>query len=277
MTIAIGYQPHLESKPASSSFYLAMRVLPATKREAMFSVYAFCRAVDDVADSDMDPERRLSVLARWRSEIDQLYTHDRHPRLESLQDAIVGFGLEHSDFLAIIDGMEMDVRGELWAPDWARLDLYCDRVASAVGRLSVRIFGLNEDHGLPLAHHLGRALQLTNILRDLDEDASLSRLYLPREAMVSARIRSPFGDVLNDPRLSEACQEVARRALDHFEAADAVMEQCPRSLVRTPLIMATVYRSILDQLLARGWQPPRAKISTSRMRAIAAILRYGLF
>jgi len=277
MTIAVGYQPHLGNSPNNSSFYLALRVLPAAKREAMYSVYAFCRAVDDVADSDTDPERRLTVLTRWRAEIDHLYGRERHSRLETLRNAIVHFGLERRDFLAIIDGMEMDVRGELWAPDWPQLELYCDRVASAVGRLSVRIFGLDDDHGLPLAHHLGRALQLTNILRDLDEDASLGRLYLPREALEAASIRSPYADALDHPCLDDACQLVAQRALHHFEAADAVMERCPRSLVRTPLIMATVYRSILAQLLARGWQPPRTRISTSRVRAIAAVLRYGLF
>ena len=124
MTLAVSYQPHLESTPTTSSFYLALRVLPAEKREAMYSVYAFCRAVDDVADSNMDPERRLSVLARWRSEIDLLYTRERRPRFQGLQDAIRHFNLERRDFRAIIDGMEMDVRGELWAPDWARLDLY---------------------------------------------------------------------------------------------------------------------------------------------------------
>src|SRR5690606_12055584 len=145
MTIAVGYQPHLGNSPNNSSFYLALRVLPAAKREAMYSVYAFCRAVDDVADSDTDPERRLTVLARWREEIDHLYGRERHSRLETLRNAIVRFGLERRDFLAIIDGMEMDVRGELWAPDWPQLELYCDRVASAVGRLSVRIFGLDDD------------------------------------------------------------------------------------------------------------------------------------
>ena len=277
MTLAVSYQPHLEGTPASSSFYLALRVLPAAKREAIYAVYAFCRAVDDVADSDMDSARRLAVLERWRAEIDAIYARGRHPHLDGLRDAIVRFGLERRDFLAVIDGMEMDVRGELWAPDWRRLDLYCDRVASAVGRLSVRIFGVDDDQGLPLAHHLGRALQLTNILRDLDEDASFGRLYLPREALAVVGMQSPFLDALEHPRLSDACRKVARHALDHFSAAEAVMENCPRTLVRTPLIMSTVYRSILDQLLDRGWQPPRAHISTSRLRAIAALLRYGLF
>ena len=135
-------------------------------------------------------EGRRAQLAQWRADIDAVYRGAAPPALAGLAEAVRGFGLQREDFIAIIDGMEMDVIADIRAPDRATLDLYCDRVACAVGRLSVRVFGMEHDAGIALAHHLGRALQLTNILRDLDEDASLGRLYLPREALQAAGITS---------------------------------------------------------------------------------------
>ncbi len=131
----------------------------------------------------------------------------RRRSLRALARTAHDFSLRKEDFLAVIDGMDMDAAADIRAPDWATLDLYCDRVASAVGRLSVRVFGMNELDGIALAHHLGRALQLTNILRDVDEDAEIGRLYLPREALRDAGIISadPM-TVLTNPMLGEACR-----------------------------------------------------------------------
>src|SRR5207244_6497315 len=131
---------------------------------------------------------RLAALQGLRDDIDALYQGRPPARLKDYAASVKKFGLKREDFLAIIDGMEMDVPQDIRAPDFATLDLYCDRVASAVGRLSVRVFGLPEADGIALAHHLGRALQLTNILRDIDEDAALGRLYLPRESLLLAGI-----------------------------------------------------------------------------------------
>ena len=153
---------------SGSSFYAAMRILPRRQREAMFQIYSFCRQVDDIADSDGPRPERLAALQQWRDDIDALYHSHPPPRLQDYAASVKTFGLKREDFLAIVDGMEMDVPQDIRAPDMATLDLYCDRVASAVGRLSVRVFGLPEEDGIELAHHLGRALQLTNILRDID-------------------------------------------------------------------------------------------------------------
>ena len=161
-----------QGSASGSSFYAAMRILPREQREAMFQIYSFCRQVDDIADSDGPREGRLADLDQWRRDIDALYAGSPPARLKGYQASVQQFGLRRDDFIAIIDGMEMDVPADIRAPDAKTLDLYCDRVASAVGRLSVRVFGLSEEDGLLLAHHLGRALQLTNILRDIDEDAS---------------------------------------------------------------------------------------------------------
>src|SRR5215470_4348519 len=158
---------------SGSSFYAAMRILPVEQRHAMFQIYSFCRQVDDIADSDGPRPERLAALQKWRDDIDALYKGRPPERLRDYVASIKRFDLKREDFLAIVDGMEMDVPQDIRAPDFVTLDLYCDRVASAVGRLSVRVFGLPQEDGILLAHHLGRALQLTNILRDIDEDASL--------------------------------------------------------------------------------------------------------
>jgi phytoene synthase len=170
--------------------------------------------------------------------------------------------------------MEMDVLGTVSAPNWTQLDLYCDRVASAVGRLSVRVFGMAEAPGLALAHHLGRALQLTNILRDIDEDAGIDRLYLPEEALVGAGIATRIArEVVASPNVAVACAPVVARAELHFQEADLVFAASPRAAVRTPRIMGLAYRSILAQLIARGWSAPRAPVKLRRSRLIWILVR----
>ena len=130
------------STASGSSFYAAMRILPAAQREAMFQIYSFCRQVDDIADSDGPRDERLAALQQWREDIDALYRGQPPARLKDYVASVKTFGLKREDFLAIVDGMEMDVPADIRAPDMATLDLYCDRVASAVGRLSVRVFGM---------------------------------------------------------------------------------------------------------------------------------------
>ena len=188
------------------------------------------------------------------------------------------FGLEREDFLAIVDGMEMDVPQDIRAPDLATLDLYCDRVASAVGRLSVRVFGLPRDDGIQLAHHLGRALQLTNILRDIDEDAAIGRLYLPKESLLQAGITSTDPLVVAaDARLPQVCAPLVNRASDHFAEADAIMARNSRRAVRAPRIMSKYYGAILELLVARGFANPRPPVRLNKMARIAILLRHAFF
>jgi phytoene synthase len=262
---------------SGSSFYAAMRILPREQREAMFQIYSFCRQVDDIADSDGPRPDRLAALQEWRDDIDALYQGRPPARLQDYVGSVRRFGLKREDFLAIIDGMEMDVPQDIRAPDLATLDLYCDRVASAVGRLSVRVFGLPEHDGILLAHHLGRALQLTNILRDIDEDAGLGRLYLPREGLLHAGITSddPL-KVSADRALPKVCLPLVERARAHFENADAVMKRNSRRVVRAPRIMSKYYRAILELLVARGFAAPRAPVRVNKMARIAILLRYAI-
>ena len=165
---------------AGTSFYRGMAVLPPARRHAMYGIYAFCRIVDDIAYDPAPFETRRPRLDAWRRRVAGLYrgeTDDAVTRV--LAGAVAAFGLRQSDFEAVIDGMEMDAAA-IVAPSLAELDLYCDRVAAAVGRLSVRAFGDASPAADQVAWHLGRALQLTNILRDIAEDAARGRLYLPR-------------------------------------------------------------------------------------------------
>jgi phytoene synthase len=174
--------------------------------------------------------------------------------------------------------MEMDVEGDIRAPNFTTLDLYCDRVASAVGRLSVQVFGMERQPGRKLAHHLGRALQFTNILRDLDEDAEVGRLYLPNEALREAGIaENEPAAVLAHPALDQACMFLAARAKTHFAEADGVMMMAQRSTVRAPRIMAEVYRDMLDRMVARGWAAPRKRVRVNRLRLIWILLRQTIY
>jgi len=266
------------SVASSSSFYTALRVLPAAQREAMYQIYAFCRPLDDIADRPGPREARLSELARWRQDVSGLYHgRDRPGHLRDLASVIRNYGLEQQDFDAIIDGMWMDAERDIRAPDWATLDLYCDRVASAVGRLSVRIFDVPPAQGRPLAHHLGRALQLTNILRDLDEDAAVGRIYLPREALAAAGIDATEpGAVVTHPRLGQACAPLIARAREHFAQAARIMDACRRAVVRSPRMMALVYADVLDRIEQRGFAPPRTRVRVSKARLMLTVLRHGL-
>ncbi|MDO9295958.1 presqualene diphosphate synthase HpnD [Bradyrhizobium sp.] len=261
---------------SGSSFYAAMRILPREQREAMFQIYDFCRQVDDIADSDGPRDARLAALQQWRNDIDALYRGQPPARLRDYVASVQRFGLEREDFLAIVDGMEMDVPQDIRAPDLATLDLYCDRVASAVGRLSVRVFGLAEADGIQLAHHLGRALQLTNILRDIDEDAGIGRLYLPLEGLLHAGITSTDpAKVTIDPALPKVCVPLVARARTHFEKADEIMRRNPRRVVRAPRIMSKYYRAILELLVARGFAAPRAPVRLNKMARFLILLRYA--
>jgi presqualene diphosphate synthase len=262
---------------SGSSFYAAMRILPRAQREAMFQIYSFCRQVDDIADSDGPRPERLAALQQWRDDIDSLYQGHPPARLKDYVAPVKMFGLKREDFLAIVDGMEMDVPQDIRAPDMATLDLYCDRVASAVGRLSVRVFGLPEEDGILLAHHLGRALQLTNILRDIDEDAGLGRLYLPREGLLLAGITGDNPQkVIAEKALPKVCAPLGERAKLHFAKADEIMARNSRRAVRAPRIMSKYYRAILELLLARGFAAPREPVRVTKLTKLAILFRYAL-
>jgi phytoene synthase len=263
---------------AGTSFYWAMRLLPEHRRNGMYAVYTFCREVDDIADGEQPVEHKIAALARWREEIDDLYAGHPHRLVaQALREPTLRYGLRRRDFLAIIDGMEMDAREDIRAPDLATLDLYCSRVASAVGHLSVHVFGDRSDAAHAVAESLGRALQLTNILRDLDEDADRGRLYLPREVLHRHRIRGTDPRaVLRHPALPAACRDVAAIAEEHFRESQYAMQCCSRRAMRPAAVMAAIYHSTLSALLHSEWRDPAKRVSVSAPVKLWLVLRYGL-
>ena len=268
----------LEAKVSGSSFYSAMRILPKREREAMYAIYGFCREVDDIADEPgRTPAEQIAALDGWRADLRALYSGETRPNTAALADVVTEFDLGDADFLAMIDGMAMDVGPPIRAPDFGTFDLYCDRVASAVGRLSVRVFGMEEAAGRDLAHHLGRALQFTNILRDLDEDAAVGRLYVPAEALSAAGIHATEPRaVVGDPRLDVACRWVAAKAHDHYREADRIMKVAKRGRLRAPRLMSEVYRAILRKMERVGWAPPRPRVRLRKRRMAWLAFRVGV-
>jgi squalene synthase HpnD len=265
----------LQVQVSRSSFYTAMRIMPQAEREAMFAIYKFCRLVDDIADDGTRARpQRAAELDVWRSDLAALYDGKPAGHAAFLAQPVKAFGLRQADFLAVIDGMAMDVAEDIRAPDLATLDLYCDRVAAAVGRLSTRIFGMDEKPGLELAHELGRALQLTNILRDLDEDAEMGRLYLPSELLKQAGIATTDPNAaIADPRVDSACRALAARTLAHFAAADRLLRSRPRGRLLAPKMMEAVYRAMLKDMLAEGWAPPRRRVRIAKPRLLLIVAR----
>ncbi len=239
---------------AGTSFYRGMRILPPDRRQAMYAIYAFCRLVDDVADEPAPLEAKRAGLQGWRQAIAAVFAGtgaDATTRV--LVAAVRRFGLREQDFHAVIDGMQMDAETVIAAPSLATLDLYCDRVAAAVGRLSVRAFGDGSAQADAVAYSLGRALQLTNILRDLSEDAARGRLYLPAEWLTEAGVPHDPALALASPHLPAVCTRVLAEARRRFQLAHEAMAACDARAMRPARLMAATYAAILDRLERRGW------------------------
>lgn len=263
-------------RAAGTSFYRGMRVLPAERRAAMYAIYAFCRMVDDIADAPGAFDDKVRRLGAWRARIDRLYAGQSDgPVTRVLAAAIARFALRRDDFLSVIDGMQMDAEATIVAPDLATLDLYCDRVAAAVGRLSVRAFGDSSEAADRVAHSLGRALQLTNVLRDLGEDAALGRLYLPREWLDEAGVPHDPVAALAAPGLGEVCDRVAALARRHFQDAHRAMRECDRRAMRPARLMGATYAAILARLERRGWSRPGRRVSLPAWQKLWLVARYG--
>jgi len=264
---------------SGTSFFWAMRLLPGDKRRAMFAIYAFCREVDDIADEDGEADSKRQRLERWRTEIADLFEgRAGHSITRALAGPMRAFGLAREDFEAIIDGMTMDAADRVRIADMAELELYCDRVACAVGRLCNRVFGLDDPIGADLARSLGQALQLTNILRDLDEDAERDRLYLPlsllEESDVSVHGATAF--ILTQPGVDTVCRRLAALAGQRFEEAETVLTGCDRNQVRPAIVMKEVYRRVLRRLLDRGWRTRGARVSVPRWQKLWIAVRHGI-
>ncbi len=257
-------------RDAATSFYHGMKILEPDRRAAMYGIYAFCRKVDDVADDDDVPLREKSAaLEIWRQRVAAFFAGNAEDAITRvLRASARAYQLREADFIGIIDGMEMDAGEPIVAPPLPLLDLYCDRVASAVGRLSVCVFGDNGAAAQDVAYALGRALQLTNILRDVREDAQRGRLYLPYEYLVAEAVPVTVEGALQSPNLPAACERVARLAAQYFGDADAAMRRCPRRTMRPARMMAASYRPLLGILRGNGFNYSGRRVSLPKYRKL---------
>ncbi|MFT7573551.1 MAG: squalene synthase HpnD [Paracoccaceae bacterium] len=269
------------TRAAGSSFYWGMRILPEDRRDAMFAIYAFCREVDDIADGTDPVEEKRLQLDAWRREIEALYAPDQVGSdshvLRALARSIRMYNLEKKDFFEVIAGMEMDTDETIVAPDCKQLELYCNRVAGAVGLLSVHVFGDSSATAQQFAITLGTALQLTNILRDLKDDAAMGRLYLPREQLDAHGVAIGTPDeILASPKLPEICASVAERAREKYAAADRLLAQSDARALKPAVVMMMNYRRILDRMIANGWRDLDDDAGLSTPEKLWITLRYGV-
>jgi len=264
---------------SGTSFFWAMRLLPGPKRDAMFAIYAFCREVDDIADDPGAPADKLAGLAEWREEIDRLYRGESStPVTIALAGPVDEYDLPKKVFCEIIAGMEIDAAAPFRIADMNELESYCDKVACAVGRLSTRVFGIEESLGEAAAVALGQALQLTNILRDLREDAEIDRLYVPRELLESHGIgnSTTAWAALDHPAFGAACEELAVIAEGRYREAESALAACDSRMMRPAIVMMHVYRGLFRRLRRRGWNRPGDRVSVPIWQKLWILCRYGL-
>lgn len=254
---------------SGSSFALAFRFLPRARREAITAVYAYCREVDDIADECRDPLLAQSKLDWWRGELAALYAgQPSHPVTRALAPAISAYHLPHEDFEALLDGMEMDLRNERY-PDFRALGLYCYRVAGVVGQLSARLFGYRDARTLNYAARLGLALQLTNILRDVGEDARRGRIYLPEDERIRFGV-SPEDLLAATPNaaLRNLLAFQFERAWKTYDEAYALLPAQDRRAQRPGLIMAAIYRRTLEEIRNADFPVLTARVSLPPLRKL---------
>ena len=254
---------------SGSSFYYSFLFLPAHRRRAITALYAFCREVDDVVDECHDLQVAQTKLDWWRNEVRQVYGgQPQHPVGQALKDVIQRFPLPMEQLLEVIDGMQMDLNQTRYL-DWKALNLYCYRVASVVGLLSAEIFGYTNRQTLKYAHDLGLAFQLTNIIRDVGEDARLGRIYLPVDEL--QRFNVPARQIL-DAKHSDNFRELmafqAARARQLYDQAFAQLPAEDRKAQRPGLIMAAIYRTLLDEIEADGFLVLDRRTSLTPLRKI---------
>ncbi len=260
---------YCQQKAASSgsSFYYSFLFLPPERRRAITALYAFCREVDDVVDEGLDPQVAGAKLAWWRGEVANLFAGSaQHPVTRALEPHLQSFGITAKRLNEIIDGMEMDLRQTRYL-DWVGLERYCYHVASVVGLLAAGIFGYRDKRTLEYAANLGIAFQLTNIIRDVGEDARKNRVYLPVEDL--QRFGVPAADVLQSketPAFRSLMEFQAERARGYYEKAMSALPVEDRRAQRPGLIMAAIYRTLLDEIQREGFRVLTRRTSLTPLR-----------
>ncbi len=256
-----------QAAASGSSFYYAFLFLPRPQRQAITAFYAFCRAVDDVVDGVSEPAVAQGKLQWWREEVARTWAgQPTHPVTQALRPHVPAFGIEAAQLLAVIEGCELDLRQARY-PDYASLQRYCHLVAGVVGEVSARIFGQTEATTTTYAHTLGQALQLTNIIRDVGEDALRGRIYLPVDEL--QRFGVPAQDILQR-RYSDAFRQLmhfqAERAHALYDAALAALPAADRRAQKPGLMMASIYRTLLREIERDGFAVLHQRIALTPLR-----------
>lgn len=264
-------------KQSGSSFFWSMRLLPKAKREAMYTIYAFCRHIDDIVDSNTPVKEKQSLLAAWREEIDNIYDK-KVPATEigrRIYKNCMRFKLPKEEFIRLIDSISMDIPKPMQAPKMSDFLKYCRGVAGVPGSLSLRIFGCkDEDLIEKLSTSLGNALQITNILRDVKEDAQANRLYIPKEYLKKADISSKKpAEVLVNKNLSIAREELAKMALEDYNRAGEMIPFLDKNAARPVRAITAVYKKYFDIMQNRGWEVISPKPQIGKINKLSLALR----
>ncbi len=254
---------------SGSSFYYSFLSLKEQKRDAIIALYAYCRAVDDVVDASAEAHIKKAKLDWWREEVNNLFQNTpQHPITKALLPVIEHYDLAQEYFLEILDGMEMDITIQRYA-SFKDLTLYCYRVASVVGLLSVGIFGYTDKNTLKYAHNLGLAFQLTNILRDIHEDIQHDRVYIPQDELKRFNVDE---SALRNAEYSDGFYELMKfqveRANQYYQQAFDLLPETDRHTQRAGLIMAAIYRALLDKITQRNYQVLSERISLTPIRKL---------
>ena len=263
-------------KRSKTSFGAGMRILSRERREAMYAIYAFCREVDDIADEGGTREEKIAGLAEWRREIERVYAGaPQTPTGHALKEAVCRFDLPRSECILVIEGMEMDADGPVIAPSLEKLYAYTRRAAGAVGMLSMPVFGaprtkVADDFALSL----GDALQLTNILRDIEQDADEGRLYLPRELLEKHGCPLTPDRIVNASGLPNLRADLAELAREKFAGARAALAELDWRVLRPALLMMGVYERYLDKMTMRGWANRQERVTISKIEKLAIAARW---
>jgi 15-cis-phytoene synthase len=263
---------------SGSSFYYSFLFLPSERRRAITALYAFCREVDDVVDETSETQLAAAKLAWWRSELANLYAgRPQHPVTRALQEHKDKFALTAERLNEIIDGMEMDLTQTRYL-DWRGLERYCHLVAGVVGILAAGIFGYRNPGTLEYARDLGVAFQLTNIIRDVGEDARKNRIYLPMDEL--KRFNVPAADILNGrqtPEFNALMKFQQERARSYYERSIAALPAEDRRAQRPGLIMTAIYRALLEEIERDGFRVLAQRTSLTPLRKFWIAWRTWLF
>ncbi|MGE0802139.1 MAG: presqualene diphosphate synthase HpnD [Lautropia sp.] len=258
---------------SGSSFYYSFLFLPPPRRRAITALYAFCREVDDVVDEIRDPAVAATKLGWWRGEVDRLYAGEpTHPVTRALQPHLAEYGIARRQLVEIIDGMQMDLEQTRYL-DFTGLRLYCRRVAGVVGELSASIFGYQDPQTLRFADELGLAFQLTNIIRDVGEDARVGRVYLPadelqRHGFAVHQVLAARTADQDSAAFRALMREQVARARSHYRTAFALLPEVDRRAQRPGLIMAAIYSALLDEIERDRYRVLSQRISLTPLRKL---------